>query len=1304
MVQRWLASETAAALAARLGTQVEVGRIDLRLPNRLIVDDVLIYDQHHKPMLQAARVAAGIELLPLAEGKIRITSAQLFGAHATLYRANAHAPLNCQFALDSLRSRDTTASTPLDLAIRQLIIRGTSVRYDQQDQPPTPQRFSPYHIAVADLAADITLRELTDSTISVAVRRLSAQEQSGLNLRALTFEATATPSAAHITNLSLALPHTDLTARALHYDKGVKYSGDISGVVDMRDLAPLLTLPYPLGTMAVSVNAQAHGDHDNITAAVNAHTTTSPDLNIAARGNISRDWHGHVALQRLHASQRLLTPIVARLLPEQKSLATTVDGTADITLRGCEHIKGEADIRLADLAHVKGAGEYTRGTVRGAATLQSINLPRLTGDRRLPRLAEATVRGTYIDKVFKGDVAVHDAAAELTASGSVDLGRTKRVEAAVDIVRLTTPYVLPPTHVDMNVAGPTLAALTGAVSLNADYADIAIEAAGADAFSVDAQLRDIGPLRQFADLPLTLDKPVTLRGDINRKELSQLLRAPAAAALATSQIDISAPALTIAGRTLEGTTVSLHDGLATVATTLQGEKNDIALRLGGEWEGDTLHTALTWDRPAFRGTLRADVAFGRQLGARTIDVRLPNSTFAVGDSVWTISSGDIHYGARGLHIDQFLVRGEGQSLRMDGTLSHAPDDSLTAELHDIDLRYVLDLVNFHSVDFDGRASGRFVAHDLFGSFRAGGHLDVNDFLFENGRMGALHADAAFSTATGQIDIDAVCDDPDAKAETFITGYISPVRSDIRLDITARHTRAEFMQSFCSSFMSDAEMYCDGQVCLAGPLSGINLTGELLAAGAFTLMPTGVRYTLPGDTVRFVTDDILLSSAPVRDNRGGMARLTGGIHHHNLGRMSYDLTARAEHFLAYDVPDMDDDTFCGRAVIDGEIGIHGRGGELLVTADATTLPDTYLTYDAAATSAATRQDFITWRSAARDTTHQQSTAATPPLLAADTRTNIHLNFLVHATPDARLHLLMDHATGDDINLFGDGTLRVDYYNKGSLDIFGGYTIESGTYRMTIQNLMRRDFTFRPAGTVMFGGDPFAANLSLAAQYALPSVPLADLNLGSSFAATNVPVSCLMNITGTAGAPRVDFNIDLPSLSTDAQQMVRAVINSEEQMNQQALYLLAIGRFYPDATAAQASEQNPSQGSLAAQSFLSGTLSAQLNTVMNSVIGIRNWTFGANITPGNEGYNNAEYEGLLSGRLFNNRLIFNGQFGYRDNVTTNTQSFVGDFNLQYLLTRRGGVSLKVYNQANDRYFTPTGLNTQGIGIMFQKEWGK
>lgn len=193
---------------------------------------------------------------------------------------------------------------------------------------------------------------------------------------------------------------------------------------------------------------------------------------------------------------------------------------------------------------------------------------------------------------------------------------------------------------------------------------------------------------------------------------------------------------------------------------------------------------------------------------------------------------------------------------------------------------------------------------------------------------------------------------------------------------------------------------------------------------------------------------------------------------------------------------------------------------------------------------------------------------------------------------------------------------------------------------------------------------------------------------------------MNISGTPQTPHIDFDLDLPTVSNEAEQMVRTVINSEEEMNQQVVYLLSIGRFYmQDNNNSSNQENQQNQTSLAMQSLLSGTISQQINSLLGNLVKNNNWTFGANISTGDEGFNNAEYEGLLSGRLLNNRLIINGQFGYRDNANATT-SFIGDFDVNYLLLPNGNISLKVYNQTNDRYFTKSSLNTQGIGLIMKR----
>ena len=67
-----------------LNTEVSVGRIDMGLLNRIIVEDVLLEDRQGTEMLKVARLSAKFEILPLLKGKITITSVQLFGCAGCL--------------------------------------------------------------------------------------------------------------------------------------------------------------------------------------------------------------------------------------------------------------------------------------------------------------------------------------------------------------------------------------------------------------------------------------------------------------------------------------------------------------------------------------------------------------------------------------------------------------------------------------------------------------------------------------------------------------------------------------------------------------------------------------------------------------------------------------------------------------------------------------------------------------------------------------------------------------------------------------------------------------------------------------------------------------------------------------------------------------------------------------------------------------------------------------------------------------------------------------------------------------------
>jgi hypothetical protein len=98
----------------------------------------------------------------------------------------------------------------------------------------------------------------------------------------------------------------------------------------------------------------------------------------------------------------------------------------------------------------------------------------------------------------------------------------------------------------------------------------------------------------------------------------------------------------------------------------------------------------------------------------------------------------------------------------------------------------------------------------------------------------------------------------------------------------------------------------------------------------------------------------------------------------------------------------------------------------------------------------------------------------------------------------------------------------------------------------------------------------------------------------------------------------------------------------------------------------------------------------------------WSVAPTVRADRGDFSDVEVDLALSSTLLNNRLLLNGNLGYRDK-SLNNNSFIGDFDIEYLLNRSGNIRLKAYNRYNDQnYYIRTALTTQGIGIVFKRDF--
>ena len=92
VVQAALGRAVASAVSKKLGTAVSVGRVSVGLFNRIIIDDVAMLDQRGKHMLWASRLSAKFSYTDLVQGRVTITSAQIFTPKVNLYQEKTRSP------------------------------------------------------------------------------------------------------------------------------------------------------------------------------------------------------------------------------------------------------------------------------------------------------------------------------------------------------------------------------------------------------------------------------------------------------------------------------------------------------------------------------------------------------------------------------------------------------------------------------------------------------------------------------------------------------------------------------------------------------------------------------------------------------------------------------------------------------------------------------------------------------------------------------------------------------------------------------------------------------------------------------------------------------------------------------------------------------------------------------------------------------------------------------------------------------------------------------------------------------------
>lgn len=825
------------------------------------------------------------------------------------------------------------------------------------------------------------------------------------------------------------------------------------------------------------------------------------------------------------------------------------------------------------------------------------------------------------------------------------------------------------------------------------------------------ELSNAQDLSTFFDVPLHVVYPVSITGVIANPE-------------GYASLNIDAPYLQQGDKIIEATVVDAvidsadNSARAYVTSTIPTQKGVMALSTALSAANDRIDTRIDWmierEKP-INGTLDFSALLDRdQDGKYLTTISVNPGTINFGNAIWTLSPAKIAASSTAVKVDSFAMTAQNQAIRINGLASSGLDSELTVDLENMQLINIFETLDIDKALIGGRATGIFHAKGLLSKepdIRCN-TLHVKDISYNYCVLGDALIKANWDNKEKAFMLDADITGKDLN-RSRIYGSITPATESLDITFDANRVPVGFMKPFMEAFAADLSGYASGRARLFGTFKYIDLEGDLMADSLGIKLDFTNTWYYATDSVRIRPGNIIIKDVTMSDAYGHTGLLNGFVKHNFFHDPVFEFRlSDCENILCYDVDSKRSPDWYGRVFGDGGAYITGHPGVVNIDVNMTTAQGSTFTFVLSDTEEADEYTFITFRDKTpvevRDSIVEVETL---PKAVRDYRDRMiaktvreesslyNMNIQVDITPAASIILVMDPIGGDRIRSNGQGNLRMTYASAGNeLHMYGTYVIDKGSYNFTLQDIIVKDFTIRPGSSIAFTGDPYAARLDIKAAYSV-NANLSDLDESflqdKDLNRTNVPVNALLMAQGDMRQPEVSFDLEFPTLNNDVYRKVRSIVSTEEMMNRQIIYLLALNRFYtPDYMSTTKGNE--------LFSVASSTIASQLSSMLGKLSD--NWSIAPNLRSDRGDFSDVEVDVALSSSLLNNRLLFNGNFGYRDK-SLNSNQFIGDFDIEYLLNRRGNWRLKAYNRYNDQnYYLRTAQTTQGVGVMFRRDFDR
>ncbi|MFI3239975.1 MAG: hypothetical protein R3Y22_05230 [Bacteroidales bacterium] len=829
-------------------------------------------------------------------------------------------------------------------------------------------------------------------------------------------------------------------------------------------------------------------------------------------------------------------------------------------------------------------------------------------------------------------------------------------------------------------------------------------------FNYSFTIHNNNQLTDFFNTPIRFIHPITIDGEFNDS-------------IGNITLCLDAPYITQKGKLVEKSNLSLilnnDSNLYQIkgTTLLHRKKGNLTLNLDNIAHNNRVNSNINWDiedKNLFCGNIQLSSLLSTNDNNEICSkIDINPSELIFNDTIWNINPATIDISPKYINLSGIKIDSQDQFVKINGIVSENDSDKLNVALQNFNLDYLFKTLNISNVTFGGIATGEISASSLLDDSPkiTTPKIDVKNLSYNGAILGDGVLKSTLRTEDMGIFIDADIKQPN-ELHSYVSGVVFPTRDSLRFDFNTNKVNVAFLQPFLQVVSSDIRGEATGQLTLFGTLHNVDLEGELFADNFDIKIDYLNTYYSMSDSLVIKPGNIRFDNITINDKFGNNAKLNGEVNHRFLKDIIFNFAiTEANNFLAFDLtPKLSPDWY-GTLFGNGSVLIEGDPEKVNINVNMLTSSTSKFTFVLSNTLAANDYNFLTFTDKRKEAAEKLRRDALPDFIVefnerieknANLTSELNVDIQVEVDPQAQMILVMDPDAGDHIDAQGTGNLRINYNSRtDNITMFGAYTLSKGNYSFSLQDIIIKNFAIKEGSTLSFNGDPTNAQMDIDAYYSL-TANLSDLDesfsTDSDLTRTTVPVHAIIELNGNIQEPGITFDLDFPTLEQDIYRKVMSIVNTEDMMNQQIIYLLALNRFYTPDYASSSTSRNE------LASVASSTISSQLSNMLGSIN--ENFSISPDLRTDAGDFSDIEVDVALSSQLLNNRLLLNGNFGYRDQSLNNSSSnFIGDFDVEYLLTKSGNLRLKAYNHYNENnYYLNNALNTQGVGIMVKYEFDK